>query len=44
MMNTILKLINIINDKIVTSIESVYGVRYIIDIEVSEYIHNKTNE
>ena len=42
--NTINKLTNLINDKIVTSVVIAYRVRYIIDVEVSENIHNITNE
>jgi hypothetical protein len=42
--NTINKLINLINDKIVTSVVIAYRVRYIIDVEISEKLHNKTNE
>ena len=38
--NTISKVINLNNDKIVTMIVIAGSVRYIIDIKVSEVIHN----
>ena len=38
--NTISKVINLNNDKIVTMIVIAGSVRYIIDINISEIIHN----
>ena len=38
--NTISKVINLNNDKIVTMIVIAGSVRYIIDIKISEIIHN----
>ena len=39
--NTISKVVNLNNDKMVTTIVITGSVRYIIDIKVSEVIHNK---
>jgi hypothetical protein len=38
--NTVCKVINLNNDKIVTRVVIAGSVRYIIDIKVSEMIHN----
>ena len=39
MINTVFRLINLNNDKMVTTVEITRRVRYIIDIEVSEIFH-----